>query len=1229
MNRRIVLVDSNEINPISFFGSGLGTEIYDVQAIRKMSEQDQNKVLELGKSDAALVVGADAFKLLRERYHFGVRSENYFDCSQLYRLSIEGGAFIKVIGVKDPLTQQQIAEFMSPKFCTERDFSYFEQRVIHSYEESLPFLDYFLNLPLGTPLGFDYEASGMPLDVYYEITGAALCTYKNGAFFSFSDIRRTSTPSEYNDFLYRFGEILKKHQESIWTFNLQYEQQATWRVFGLDLEFCDAGVYNIIEAYHLKKYSLKWTAQRVLAATVWDTDFDRLSDLFDEMYYTTIQDPNIKGKKGQTKVLKVTPENYQNTPEWQKIIQMYPKYEDEFKLLISEYFGQPFMNIPSDILGYYCVKDAFMTLEIHLESKDKYSQDCVQIFLDNLRMGAVLHSCGMYKDEKFRQEYDKYCLKMMTYGITYCSTARSKIRMDVHKKKANDINSYNPFCKLLIERCEFFQGDIMDITKNLLSTNLDTSITYSPQTGNEEGRTGLNTGSMLYKYGFEYSDYILQIDEALREALTETEYNKPKTIYVEVDNVNKKTGEIKRKRVKSKTQWTVNYGPIDDSICRKKKLLDVIAPKIAKIIELDKIDLGEGHQELEKYIWYKNSYEKLKEVWFQLGDINQVPDTIYFDKKEWELEAYCDYISDTYFKCKSPIENDEIVTELSSSFRKQTVFLSALGECIQQLSGEGKFYKNLGINTIGEAYNHFMDEWKDWETDIKNAKTGKPAVRVSYSYPQKMFDLAGKFWKNTGEMIKYYKTDTPASIEDPIKSTWADFDGFFKQANFFDYIKKNEYSLLGAPYSDTDLDDDFFFMRKMCLMYLEYKKHAKILSTYIRGMFKDKDKCVIDTDVFYPVRLADPNEAGAVYKIFSQYEICQKTSKRSSSGWHTIVSHSDIKSVPTTPRGYLLTYYDISSAEVKSAGFKSMDPNMIEKFMKNEDIYVFTGKMYKPNGPWDTDPEFKKTWRKKMKTVFLGILYGLGAKSLAERLNCSEAEALNIIDSVFTTFPKLKEYIETQQKYPFNNDGRVNTFFGDIMYSPDYKFLRHSDGRIDKGVKARVERHAVNLPIQGGTSVAMTGSFYNVMRQAKKAGFCIKSIITVHDSCTSYIPVEKLWEILGFCKHNFTDWCYEKIGIKLVFDMLVGTTYQDACDMKQIDENTITLSGNAHSILKILDKLDEVPEKVRYHTDIPRDRIIPSYVNDAMERFIKEKGTSLVKDESYYVVTLFKDWTSC
>ena len=94
--------------------------------------------------------------------------------------------------------------------------------------------------------------------------------------------------------------------------------------------------------------------------------------LFDEMYFETVQDPNIKGKKGQRKVMKVTIDTYQNTPEWAKICSMYPQYISEFQLLISEYFGQPFMNIPSENLNCIMSCNEYLTRVnlMHAASKE-------------------------------------------------------------------------------------------------------------------------------------------------------------------------------------------------------------------------------------------------------------------------------------------------------------------------------------------------------------------------------------------------------------------------------------------------------------------------------------------------------------------------------------------------------------------------------------------------------------------------------------------------------------------------------------------------------------------------------------------------------------------------------------------------------------------------------------------------------------------------------------------
>ena len=98
-------------------------------------------------------------------------------------------------------------------------------------------------------------------------------------------------------------------------------------------------------------------------------------------------------------------------------------------------------------------------------------------------------------------------------------------------------------------------------------------------------------------------------------------------------------------------------------------------------------------------------------------------------------------------------------------------------------------------------------------------------------------------------------------------------------------------------------------------------------------------------------------------------------------------------------------------------------------------------------------------WRKRFKTVFLGVLYGLGKKSLAERLNCSLEEAENIIEGLYTSFPKLREYV-------FDRQGFINTMLSDKLRIKEYDLWKNSNDKWEKNnLKARCERLAVNLPI--------------------------------------------------------------------------------------------------------------------------------------------------------------------
>lgn len=873
MYRRIVLVDQEETkNYASLFGRGFGNNIYTLQALQSMDEENLKKFLTFGEGEAIMLIGAEPFRFLKQYYHFGIRSENYYDCSKLRRLSIEGGAFVKE--VLDIPTDEEINDFLDPDFTKKVEFPGFKQYIIHTYQDAISFLDTIDSLPLDTDLGFDYEASGMPLDVWFEISGASIATENYSGFISFTDIRHQvgKESSEYQYLLKRLGEILVKRMSHVWAYNMQYEFQVSHRMLGVDLyNLCDASVVNTMDGNHMKKYSLKWTGQNVLEVNTWDVEFDKISDLIDSMLFTE----EGKLKKDKHQVLKVDQTNFDQTPEWAELIRRYPQYESEFRSLILEYWGNAFMCIPSEILGYYCNLDAFYTLMIYKKRQNDYSQDCWNVNLDNIRLGCRLMSSGLYIDEPFRAKYENYCHEMMAWGITYCAIARCYVKMQKHQALANNIKRYKPVAVKLLEDGQFYQGDIMEITKNLLYNNLDTMDTTE---------TGLNEGKIAMKFGDKFASELVDIVKAAM-------------------------CEVKMK------------GKIDEGIKRKKKILTVISEKLIPIIGLDKIKLGEKHNELEKYMYYQRAYKELLKVsGNQLCDIQNIPDKIYLFGKYMSLLEYADFVSDNYFKCKSPLENDEIAYEFTMLYRPQTSFLAAMIESTQQLPETDKFYSSRGITDINVGFNEFM---KEWENYFKNG-------HLSQLYPEKAFTLALEHYQSPKKEkdTKKSKEGNPVYIyncSDKVKEMWTDFNGWTAQAQFFPDMA-GQYKSYETMFDPTDMQDDFYFMRKLTLNYLLFKKYSKLNSTYVGsdGMFKKNNRFVIENEDHIPLRYADPTEPGAVEKCFVHYEVQTKSSKRWSSGFHTIISHGDCKDVLCPPpvkdengniipgkHNQFLTYFDI------------------------------------------------------------------------------------------------------------------------------------------------------------------------------------------------------------------------------------------------------------------------------------------------------------------------------
>lgn len=822
MNKRIVIIDEKE-TPVNaaYWGVGLGNEIYTTEMLDRLNENDRNLCLGISEGDGALLVGGGGFKYFFEHSHLhpGIRSENWLDCVKLDRLSIEGGAYVKVI---DEFPAKEIVEyFMSADFCKDVDFGWFKSKVIHDFDGAIKFLDWLDSLPESEDLGFDFEASGMSLDKWFELSGLSLCNRNFGAFISLTDIRHTATHEQYGFLMERIGKFLDKRQSHLVTYNLQYEQAVSHRIFGIDLyNLLDASVYNVLDGFHEnKKYSLKYTAQRILHAKVWDTEFDWISEVIDSMLYTE----EGKLKKEKRKVLRFdNAEDIEKTDEWKLLCARYPEYKDEFMALIIEY-KNGFMAVPSEILGKYCNLDAFYTLMIHLTKKNEYSDDAIRTFMDNARLGARLHNCGLYIDEPLRQEYSLFCKKMMAYGITFGATSRCYIKMAKHAKKMANIEKYSPVAKKLLYANRFFNGDPILITKDILVNNVDELDTYE---------LGLNEGKLLMEYGPEFAEKFI---EYTREAMEECEMIK---LY-------KKTGE---KVLKKK---------IDNTVGGKKKLIQLLSQKIIPLIGLDKIKINEKHIELEKYLYYERAYTELRKISStQLNDIKNIPQEIYGFCQKFGLIEYSDFIASNYFKVRSPEENNAICLEFTELYKPETAYLAAILDSTQQLNNAEKFYSELGIKTIDDAYQHFA-------ANMEKVCNGVPIDQTDY--PEKVYTLALQYYKDPGC--------------DQMKDIWDNFNGYIAQEQFFEYVTSDQYEEYSKPFSESDFNNRFFFMRKLVLNYLLYKKNSKVLSTYIDGMM-NTGRWVIEDKNHFPIREADPNEPGAIRKLFTRYEVNTKSSKR-------------------------------------------------------------------------------------------------------------------------------------------------------------------------------------------------------------------------------------------------------------------------------------------------------------------------------------------------------------
>lgn len=235
--------------------------------------------------------------------------------------------------------------------------------------------------------------------------------------------------------------------------------------------------------------------------------------------------------------------------------------------------------------------------------------------------------------------------------------------------------------------------------------------------------------------------------------------------------------------------------------------------------------------------------------------------------------------------------------------------------------------------------------------------------------------------------------------------------------------------------------------------------------------------------------------------------------------------------IPSTTDRLLLSA-DYSQVELRLMAHLSGDSSLCEAFENGEDIHAATAAKIYNKSISEVTPEE----RRRAKTANFGIIYGISAFGLSQRLDISRTEAKELIEGYFTSYPKVKQYMDRVVSEA-HQTGSVTTIYSRRRY------LEGIDSR-NANTRALAERNAINAPIQGSAADIMKKAMVGVYRSFKSQGIRSKLILQVHDEIVvDLIPSER--EAVERIIREQMEGA-AKLSVPLVVDIGVGKNWLEA-----------------------------------------------------------------------------------
>ncbi len=240
----------------------------------------------------------------------------------------------------------------------------------------------------------------------------------------------------------------------------------------------------------------------------------------------------------------------------------------------------------------------------------------------------------------------------------------------------------------------------------------------------------------------------------------------------------------------------------------------------------------------------------------------------------------------------------------------------------------------------------------------------------------------------------------------------------------------------------------------------------------------------------------------------------------------------EVRGAFVAPPGSLLLSADYSQIELRVLAHLTEDEALVASFNSGEDIHQRTACEI-----FGVPPEaVTAQMRRSAKTINFGIIYGLSAFGLAQRLGISPKESQAMIDRYFQRYAGIRRWLDETVRQA-KESGETRTLWGRVRRIPELSSRNHA-------IRQSGERMAVNAPVQGTAADLMKRAMVNVHRSLAAAGLKSRLLLQVHDELILEVPEAELDEVRGLVVRAMEG--AASLRVPLVVGVGQGTSWAEA-----------------------------------------------------------------------------------